>query len=86
MSFNENTRVKIPALLHLSKLGYKYLSLSQAKWDLGTNIFRDIFSTSIRQINPDLDEADVKRLFETVSLVLDNEDLGEAYLDQTSHY
>ena len=79
MSFNENTRVKIPALLHLSKLGYKYLSLSQAKWDLGTNIFRDIFSTSIRQINPDLDEADVKRLFETVSLALDNEDLGEAF-------
>lgn len=80
MSFNENTRVKIPALLHLSKLGYKYLSLSQAKWDLGTNIFGDIFSTSLRQINPDLDEADVKRLFETVSLVLDNEDLGEAFL------
>ena len=28
MSFNENTRVKIPAILHLCGLGYNYLSIS----------------------------------------------------------
>ena len=42
MAFNENTRVKITALLHLSRLGYKYISLNGAKRDEGTNIFRYI--------------------------------------------
>jgi type I restriction enzyme R subunit len=79
MSFNENTRVKIPAILHLCKLGYNYLSLSSAKRDEGTNIFTDIFVDSILRINPDLDESSGKRVFEDVSLALDNEDLGEAF-------
>ena len=26
MEFSENTRVKIPALVHATRLGYKYLS------------------------------------------------------------
>ncbi|CAM3835781.1 type I restriction endonuclease subunit R [Aquirufa aurantiipilula] len=79
MAFNENSRVKIPAILHLNRLGYKYISLTKAKWDLETNIFTDIFHDSINRINPELDKADIKRLLEDVSLVLDNEDLGEAF-------
>jgi len=79
MAFNENTRVKIPAILHLCRLGYKYVSLSKAKWDIQTNIFTDIFEESIKRINPDLEQGDIKRMFEDVSLVLDNEDLGEAF-------
>ncbi len=31
--FNENSRVKIPALLHFTKLGYEYLPPKHAKWD-----------------------------------------------------
>ncbi|HND17746.1 MAG TPA: type I restriction endonuclease, partial [Saprospiraceae bacterium] len=79
MAFNENTRVKIPAILHLCRLGYSYLSLSKAKWDITTNIFTDIFSESIRKINPDIEEADIKRTYENICLALDNEDLGEAF-------
>ena len=79
MAFNENTRVKIPAILHLCRLGYSYISLSTARWDLNTNIFTDIFSASIKKINPDIEEGEVKRTFEDVSLALDNEDLGEAF-------
>ena len=79
MAFNENTRVKIPAILHLCRLGYQYLSLSKAKWNLDTNIFTDIFEESIQRINPEFDNADAKRLLQDVSLVLDNEDLGEAF-------
>lgn len=81
MSFNENTRVKIPAILHLCKLGYSYLSLSKATLDESTNIFTDIFSESIRRINPDMDASDVKKVFENVTLSLDNEDLGEAFFN-----
>ena len=79
MSFNENTRVKIPALIHMTRLGYKYLSLSHAKWDLETNIFTDIFNESIKKINPEMDDAQVKRLYEDVNIALDGEDLGEKF-------
>ena len=79
MSFNENTRVKIPAILHLCKLGYQYLPLSKAVRDESTNIFTDIFTDSVLRLNPDLDKGDVKRIFEDVSLALDNEDLGQAF-------
>jgi len=34
-----------------------------------------------RRINPDLDAGDVKRVFDDVSLALDNEDLGQAFYE-----
>ena len=71
MAFNENTRVKIPAILHLCRLGYSYLTLSKAKWDESTNIFTDIFQDSIVRINKDIDPGDLKKIYEDVSLVLD---------------
>lgn len=79
MAFNENTRVKIPAILHLCRLGYGYISLSKAKWDITTNIFTDIFNESIKRINPDIEEADIKKTYENICLALDNEDLGESF-------
>ena len=78
MSFNENTRVKIPAILHLARLGYEYVSLSKAEWDVETNIFTDIFIKSIVRIN-DIDEIEAKRIYQEVALTLDNEDLGRAF-------
>lgn len=79
MSFNENTRVKLPAILHLCKLGYTYLPLSKGTWDGETNILTEVFNESILRINPDLDAEGVKRLYQDVSLALDNEDLGQAF-------
>ena len=81
MAHNEDTRVKIPAILHLCRLGYKYLSLNQSKWDEETNIFTDIFEKSLKRINPDASEEDIQKLFEKVSLVLDNEDLGKEFYE-----
>ena len=81
MAFNENTRVKIPAILHLCRLGFTYLPLSNATWDESTNIFKDIFAESITRINPGVEESDVKRAFEDVTLALDNEDLGQSFYE-----
>lgn len=81
MAFNENTRVKIPAILHLCKLGFKYVSLSKAKRDESTNIFTDLFAESLIRINKDFEATDVKRAFENVVLALDNEDLGQAFYE-----
>ncbi|MEZ8803009.1 type I restriction endonuclease subunit R [Vibrio splendidus] len=82
MSFTEDSRVKIPTILHLMRLGYEYLSLKGARWDKDTNIFPELFSAAISRINPDLTPDDVVRLLEDVSLSLDNEDLGRSFFNK----
>lgn len=51
MAFNENSRVKIPAILHLMKLGYDYIPLYQQIRREDTNIFESIFIENISRIN-----------------------------------
>ncbi|WP_263080706.1 type I restriction endonuclease [Endozoicomonas sp. Mp262] len=82
MPFTEDSRVKIPAILHLVRLGYDYLSLKGATWDIDSNIFPDIFKESIARINPDMEQDDITRFLEEVKLSLDNEDLGEAFYEK----
>jgi len=82
MKFNEDSRVKIPAILHLTRLGYNYLSLKKAKWNEDTNIFPDIFVDSITKINKDIEKEEIVRLLEDVSLLLDNDDLGKAFYER----
>ncbi|MCP4264940.1 MAG: hypothetical protein GY777_05080 [Candidatus Brocadiaceae bacterium] len=82
MKFNEDTRVKIPSILHLTRLGYQYLSLKDAVWNESSNIFTNIFKESILKINPGIEEQDVSRVLEDVHLVLDNEDLGKAFYEK----
>ena len=50
MKFNEDSRVKIPSILHLTRLGYEYISLKNTSWDENTNIFKDLFVSSIKNI------------------------------------
>ena len=82
MKFNEDSRVKIPGILHLTKLGYDYLPLKDAKWSADNNIFTDIFLKSVQKINHGLTEDDAKRLLDDVSLSIDNEDLGKAFYER----
>ncbi|MCF6319858.1 MAG: DEAD/DEAH box helicase family protein, partial [Proteobacteria bacterium] len=82
MKFNEDSRVKVPTILHLIKLGYEYLSLKDINWDINTNIFTDIFLKSVYKINKELKPEDTKRLLDKISLKLDNEDLGKAFFER----
>lgn len=82
MKFNEDSRVKIPGILHLTRLGYDYLPLKDAKWNIDNNIFTDIFLKSVQKINDGLTENDAKRLLDEVSLSIDNEDLGKAFYER----
>lgn len=82
MKFNEDSRVKIPTILHLIQLGYKYLSLKDANWDIKTNIFPDLFNEAISRLNQNIETDDVARLLEDVKLSLDNEDLGKAFYEK----
>jgi type I restriction enzyme R subunit len=86
MKFNEDSRVKIPTILHLMRLGYNYLSLKDPRvtWDESTNIFTDIFLQSIKRINPSLNDLEAKQYLADVSLTLENEDLGKAFYETPS--
>lgn len=79
---NEDTRVKIPTLLHLMRLGYDYLSLKDQTWDLDTNIFPNLFKQAIAKINPSIEAGEIHRLLEDVKLSLDNEDLGRVFFEK----
>lgn len=82
---NENSRVKIPAILHLMRLGYDYLSLKNENWDKPTNIFPEIFIESLCRINPDLSPDDAHRLLTDISIELDNEDLGQDFYERLTN-
>ncbi len=79
---NENSRVKIPALIHLTRLEYQYLSLKRYSGKIcpETNIFRDILWESINRINQcTMSEQDVERLVNELTIKLSNDDLGRAF-------
>ena len=82
MIFSEDSRIKIPCILHLVRLGYRYLSLKNAVWDEGTNIFPDLFRSAVTRINPGIEVEDVDRLLADVKLSLENEDLGKAFYEK----
>ena len=89
MTFNENSRLKLPSVLHLNRLGYQYLSLKGAVRDEGTNIFTDVFKESIAKINPHIEEEDIDRLLSELRFALENEDMGKTFyerlIDQSGH-
>ena len=77
--FNEDSRVKIPALLHLTRLGYTYLSLKHAQWDPRNNIFPELFEEAVMRINPGLRREDVPALLNEIQLKLKGDDLGRGF-------
>lgn len=82
MKHNENSRVKIPALIHLTRIGYKYLSLKdyQGAIHADTNIFSDIFRESLSIINGRaISQQDADNLIAELSVKLSNDDLGKAF-------
>ncbi len=82
-SFNENTRVQVPAALHLCKLGYTYLDNIQA-YDAKTNILIDVFLNAVKRLNPDLSSQDASLLFSKIINVADNDDLGREFYQMLS--
>ena len=77
-NFNENTRVQVPAALHLCKLGYTYLDNIDAL-DTQTNIIVDVFLQSIKRLNPGLSGAEVSTLFSSIISIVNNDDLGREF-------
>lgn len=79
MAFNEDSRVKIPAILHLMRLGYQYISKYEQKRIEESNIFPDIFKESLQRINPEVSEPELDLLLDEINLKLDFEELGRDF-------
>ena len=81
--FNEMTRVQMPALMHLIKLGYKYFGkitedMAGKVYDKDTNILREIFISQFKKLNPShKDEAE--QVLHDIIQELDNDDLGRSF-------
>lgn len=75
-NFNENTRVQVPATLHLCKLGYTYLDKIDS-YDHSTNILTNIFLSQLAKLNPSLSEQDCRNYLTKLIGCLNNEDLGK---------
>lgn len=84
MAFNEDSRVKIPAILHLIRLGYIYIPRNEQYRIDETNIFPVIFKESITRINPTIQENEVTRLLDEITLQLDYDDLGRDFYKSLS--
>lgn len=79
---NENSRVKIPALVHFTRLQYEYVSLKNYKGliDEDTNIFVDIFRDAINNINrTNLSLTDIQTIIAELKNVLSSDDLGRSF-------
>ncbi|RZJ90705.1 MAG: type I restriction endonuclease subunit R, partial [Chryseobacterium sp.] len=79
MAFNEDSRVKIPAILHLVRLGYTYIPRSKQNRLEETNIFSDLFLDSIQRINPSVKNDEINKLQQEITLKLDYDDLGKEF-------
>jgi type I restriction enzyme R subunit len=76
--FSEATRVQIPALLHLTRLGYEYLPIIN-NYDPKTNILVDVFKAAVKRLNPNATEQEINILLDTLVRIADNDDLGREF-------
>lgn len=77
--FNEDSRVKYPSLVHLCRLGYRYISLKHLAFDPETNILTDILREKMLQFNPSKTELEINQFIARIPQVLDNDDLGREF-------
>jgi len=84
MAFNEDTRVKIPALIHLTRLGYTYLSLKDPVFifDADTNIITNVFIKKIQELNPEATTEEITQELQNIKEELNYDDLGRAFYNR----
>ncbi len=78
----EDIRVKLPALMHLTRLGYRYLPRGLARRDGATNILTDAFRAAVERINDvRLTDGEFGELLEAIHRALALDDLGERFFE-----
>ena len=82
--FNEKTRVQMPALVHLTRLGYKYFGKISEEtagkvYDQDTNILIEVFHKKFVRLNPDYENEWENVLKDIKNDLKNNDDLGKAF-------
>ncbi|WP_181229395.1 type I restriction endonuclease [Helicobacter pylori] len=79
MPYNEITRVQIPALMHLAKLGYDFISQkNKPNLDTATNILIDSFTQAFERLNP---TKNAKDSLAEIKKRLNYDDLGKSFYE-----
>ncbi|MFP6151560.1 type I restriction endonuclease [Helicobacter pylori] len=79
MPYNEITRVQIPALMHLAKLGYDFIpAKNKPNLDTATNILTDSFTQAFERLNP---TKNAKDSLTEMKKRLNYDDLGKSFYE-----
>lgn len=83
LAFNEDTRVKIPAIIQFMRLGYAYQSMhGDIDIDFNTKIFINRFKPALERINGRLFSYDeIKVILTDINAVIKNNDMGREFYD-----
>ena len=89
-AFSEDSRVKFPTIMHLTQMGYEYVSLNGVKkfgvpaveFDPLTNILTKKFTEAFISLNPELEEADALKKLKEIQDSLSNDDLGREFFNK----
>lgn len=81
--FNEATRVQMPAMMHLTRLGYSYFGkinedMAGNVYDPDTNILIDVFKQQFEFLNPSA-KGEFGQTFRAIRQELANDDLGKSF-------
>lgn len=81
--FTEATRVQLPAVVHLTRLGYNYLGkitedMAGDIYDPDTNILLKVFRAQFAKLNPE-HEGEAEQVLKDIRQELDNDDLGRSF-------
>ncbi|MCQ2689749.1 type I restriction endonuclease subunit R [Helicobacter pylori] len=81
MPYNEITRVQIPALMHLAKLGYDFIpAKNKPNLDTATNILTDSFTQAFERLNPNPTK-NAKDALAEMKKRLNYDDLGKRFYE-----
>ncbi|EKE94589.1 type I restriction endonuclease [Helicobacter pylori] len=79
MPYNETTRVQVPALMHLAKLGYDFIpAKNKPNLDTVTNILIDSFTQAFERLNP---TKNAKDSLTEIKKRLNYDDLGKSFYE-----
>ena len=82
--FTEATRVQMPAMVHLTRLGYLYYGKMGDEqkdkhiYDEETNILLKVFKRKFDELNPD-HEGEFEQVLHDIKHVLNDDDLGKGF-------
>lgn len=81
MPYNEITRVQVPTLMHLAKLGYDFIpTKNKPKLDTATNILTDSFTQAFERLNPN-PHKNAKDALAEMKKRLNYDDLGKSFYE-----